>query len=216
MNPITYLVDNIMLPFLNFSYTNIFPNYGFAIILLTILIKLAFYPLTHKQFHAMKIMQKIQPKIKEVQAKHKKEPEKLQKEMLNIWKEHKVNPLSGCLPLLIQLPFLFALFYTMNSEAFRVLISQEGVNSGLFSFWLPNLGLPDTTYLLPIIIALTTYLSQKLSMNKDSAGPQATMMMVMPFVIFVICLKLPAGVLLYWAASQIISSAQQMIIMKKA
>ena len=215
MNPITYLVDNIMLPFLNFSYNNIFPNYGIAIILLTIIVKVIFYPLTHKQFVAMKDMQKIQPQIKELQAKYKKEPEKLQQETMKLWKAHKVNPLSGCLPLLIQLPFLFALFYTMNSEAFKVLISQDGVNPGLFPFWLSNLGLPDKTLILPAIIALTTYWAQKLTATSEIASNKM-LFMLMPVIIFVLCLKLPAGVLLYWAASQVISTIQQLIIMKRA
>ena len=215
MNPITYLVDNFMMPFLNFSYNNISPNYGIAIILLTLIVKLLFYPLTHKQFKAMHVMQKLQPKIKEIQAKHKKEPDKLQQEMMKIWKDNKVNPLSGCLPLLIQLPFLFALFYTMNSEAFNVMIGHEGVNPGLFPFWLANLGQPDGTWLLPLVIAITTFLSQKISMTQGTvAAHQSTMLFIMPVVIFVICLKLPAGVLLYWAVSQMISTVQQMYILK--
>ena len=213
MNPLTYLVDNIMLPFLNFSYTNFYPNYGVAIILLTIIVKVIFYPLTHKQFVAMKSMQTLQPQIKELQEKYKKQPEKLQQETMKLWKTHKVNPLSGCLPLLIQLPFLFALFYTMNSEAFKVLISQEGVNPGFFPFWLSNLGMPDKTLILPAIIALTTYWAQKLTSTKEIASNM--MFMLMPVVIFVICIKLPSGVLLYWAASQVISTVQQVIIMKK-
>ena len=167
--PIDFLIDNMMLPFLKFSYASIFPNYAIGIILLTILIKVLLYPLTQKQFHSMKAMQKLQPKMKELREKHKKDPQKLQQEMLSLYKETGINPLGGCLPMLVQLPFLFALFYTMSSDKFKVLISEEGVFPGLFSFWLPNLSEPDNLFILPIVIGIATYTSQKLTpMTTDS------------------------------------------------
>ena len=110
MKPINYLIDSFMIPFLNFSYENIFPNYGIAIILLTVLIKIVFYPLTKKQFEAMKANQKIQPMMKKIQEKYKGQPEKLHKEMTKLWKENNANPLSGCLPALVQLPVFIAVF----------------------------------------------------------------------------------------------------------
>ncbi|NQY73707.1 MAG: membrane protein insertase YidC [Candidatus Margulisbacteria bacterium] len=212
MGPIKAIVENVMLPFLTFSYENIFPNYGVSIILLTVLIKIIFFPLTKKQFHSMKIMQKLKPKLQEIQKKYKKQPEKLQKEMMQLYKDNKVNPLGGCLPLLIQLPFLFALYYTINSDGFSALIAQPGINPGLFSFWLPNLGMPDRFYILPLLIGLSAFYSQKLTITDEK---QAKMMMFMPLIMFVICLNLPSGVLLYWAASQIISTGQQILVMKE-
>tara|TARA_A100001015_G_scaffold317581_1_gene434964 strand:+ start:697 stop:1362 length:666 start_codon:yes stop_codon:yes gene_type:complete len=211
--PIDFLIDNMMLPFLKFSYATIFPNYAVGIILLTIIIKLALYPLTQKQFQSMKAMQTLQPKMKELREKYKKNPQKLQQEMLKMYQETGINPLGGCLPMLVQLPFLFALFYTMNSDKFNVLISEEGVFPGLFSFWLPNLSQPDHLYILPIIIGLATYYSQKL-MPVQENSPQTKIMAFLPAFMVVICFKMPAGVLLYWASSQIISAVQQVSIMK--
>ena len=115
MGPIDLLIQNWMIPFLKFSYQSIYPNYGMSIILLTVLVKMVFYPLTKKQFVQMKVNQKIQPQIKEIQEKYKKQPEKMHKEMSALWKANNANPLSGCLPALVQLPFFFAIFYTMQS-----------------------------------------------------------------------------------------------------
>jgi len=213
MGPIDFLIENFMIPFLKFSYHNIYANYAIGIILLTIIIKVILYPLTHKQFTSMKQMQVLQPKFKALKEKHKKNPQKLQQEMVGLYKEHGVNPLSGCLPMVVQLPFLFALFYTMTSDSFKALLSESNVFPGLTSFWLPNLTQPDTLFILPAIIGVSTYLSQK---HSPSADPnQQKIMQFMPILMVVICFKMPAGVLLYWASSQIISTFQQMHIMKQ-
>jgi len=206
------LTDDIMLPFLNYSYS-IIPNYGFAIILLTLAIKIAFYPLSKKQFVAMKMSQKIQPIIKELQATHKQDPQKLQQEMMKVWKEHKVNPLGGCLPMLVQIPFFFAIFYTVTGDAFKAILTQPGINTGLFPFWLSNLAMPDKTFILPIVIGIATYLSQKM-MTVDPK--QAAIFMFMPFLMVIISLKMPAGALLYWAVSTIASVVQQYMMMSRS
>ena len=133
--------------------------------------------------------------------------------MISLYKETGINPLGGCLPMLIQLPFLFALFYAMGSDKFNLLISQEGVFPGLSTFWLPNLSQSDHLFILPIVIGLSTYYSQKLTpMSSDS--PQTKIMGFLPIFMVVICIKMPAGVLLYWASSQIISTIQQLSIVK--
>lgn len=212
MNPITYLTDQIMIPFLNFSYHHIFPNFGVGIILLTIIVKIMLYPLTKQQFESMKNMQTLMPTFKKLKEKYKDNPQQLQMETMKIYKENKINPLGGCLPMLIQLPFLFALFYTMNGESFSQLISQGDVFPGLSSVWLVNLSQPDPYYILPIVIGLSTYWGQKMAMTDPS---QQKILMFMPLLMVIISFKMPAGVLLYWAISQIISSAQQIMIMKK-
>lgn len=212
MHIFDYLINSIMLPFLNYSYHNLYPNYGIAIILLTLVVKIIFYPLTKKQFEALKLNQMLQPKLKEIQEKFKKQPEILQKKIMEFWKEHKMNPLSGCLPMLVQLPFFIAIFLTMQSTGFKSVISQPGINPGLFSFWLPNLGMPDQTFILPIIIAVSTYWSQKVMVVDPQ---QAKLFVFMPVLMLFISWKMPAGVLLYWAVSTIISTLQQMWIMKK-
>jgi len=210
MNPITFLVKEIMLPMLKFFYDNIYPNYGIAIILLTILVKAIFYPLSVKQFKSMKEMQKLQPKLKEIQEKYKKEPEKLQKQMIALYKEHKVNPLGGCFPLLVQLPFLIALFYTLMDKQFKNMLIASG-KGGTF-LWINNMAAADKTYILPILIAITTYLSQK-TMQQTTDPSQKNMMSMMnnmmPILMFFISLKLYAGVLIYWVVSQGLTALQQ-------
>ena len=211
MNPITFFVDSLFLPFLTFSYNTIYPNYGIAIILLTVLIKLIFFPITKKQFVSMQATQKLQPELKRIQEKLKGQPDKLHKEMMKLWKENNVNPLSGCLPMLIQMPVFLGIFYTVKSDMFINLISAPGVNPGLFSFWLSNLGQPDPFYLLPVIIALSTYWSQKAMMKEPSQKP---LLIFMPIIMLVFCVNMPSGVLLYWASSQLISMVQQKMVMK--
>ena len=200
-----------MIPFLRFSYDNLYPNYGLAIVLLTLLVKIIFLPLTQKQFNSMKQTQKVQPIIKKLQEEYKGQPEKLSKEMMKIWKEHKINPLGGCLPALIQLPFFIAIFYTIKSPQFLGLMAQPGVNPGVFSFWLSNLTQPDHFFILPIFIALSTFVSQKMMVTDPR---QATFMMMMPVIMFFLCLKMAAGVLLYWAVSQSLSAAHQYFVMR--
>lgn len=205
MNIFRFLTDDIMLPFLNYSYS-IVPNYGLAIILLTVIIKLAFYPLSKKQFRSMRLSQKIQPELKALQEKYKGDPQTLQKEMMRLWKDNKVNPLGGCLPILVQIPFFFAIFYTVTGDKFKEILTEPGINAGLFSFWLPNLAVHDTFYILPILIGVGTYISQKM-MPIDPK--QAAIFMFMPFLMAVISMKMPAGALLYWAVSTLVSVAQQ-------
>ena len=150
-------LSNIMQSALTFFYnmtTSIgFPNYGVAIILLTIAIKALMYPLTVKQVKSMKAMQDIQPKMKELQEKYKGNPEKLNKELANLYKEAGVNPLAGCLPLLVQMPFLIAIFFAIRDYQYAQLPPSF--------LWLTDLAQPDPTYILPVLSALTTYIQQK-------------------------------------------------------
>lgn len=211
MNPITFLTNDIMIPFLSFSYHNIYPNFGIGIIILTLIVKILLYPLTKQQFESMKKMQAMMPTFKKLKEKYKDNPQQIQMETMKIYKQNNINPLGGCLPMLIQLPFLFALFYTMNGASFEALISQNSVFPGFTSFWLSNLSQPDHLYILPIIIGLATYFGQKMSTVDPN---QQKILMFMPFLMVIISFKMPAGVLLYWAISQVISSAQQIMIMK--
>ncbi len=212
MNPMHYMVEQIMIPFLEFSYAHIYPNYGVAIIILTLTIKALFYPLTKKQFQSMRTMQTLQPKIKEINEKHKGKPEQLQKEMMAMYKEHSFNPLSGCLPLLVQLPVFFAIFMTVNGATFKSIILQPGINPGLFTWWLSDLSKADPTFILPIVIGAATYWSQKYTVTDPL---QQKIFMVLPLIIVVFSFKLPAGVLLYWATSQIVSTIQQVMMLRQ-
>ena len=209
MNPITYIIDNVFLPFLNFSYHHIYPSYGVAIILLTLCVKLLFYKLTNKQFESLKSTQRIQPEMKKIQEKFKGQPEKIHSELKKLWKENNANPLAGCFPTIVQLPFFIAIFYAVKSVKFTAIIQQSDIYSGWL--WLPDLSQSDGTYILPIMIALLTFFSQKLSIVDKK---QEKMMMFMPLIILVFCVGMPSGVLLYWLTSQMVSSVQQYYIMK--
>ncbi|MDC0977707.1 membrane protein insertase YidC [bacterium] len=230
-----------MLPALDFFYqfTN---NYGLAIILLTLAIKAAFWSLSAKQYESMDAMKKIQPKIKALQAKHKKEPEKMQKEMMVLYKEHGVNPLGGCLPLLVQLPFMIALFTTLNSNEFLTR------TTGKAFFWIQNVSFPETANftsilaktshalyskvatlslsgfnsslivagnalpILALLVGLSTYYSQKMMSVEPE---QQKMMAFMPVFMVFICFNLNSGVLLYWIVSNVVTAYQQYYMKKQ-
>lgn len=205
------LID-LFLYVLNF-FNGYVHSYGWSIILLTVFVRVAILPLTVKQAQSMKEMQKIQPKIKALQEKHKGNREKLTQETMKLYQEHKVNPLSGCLPLILQLPIFFALFTVL-----RTYKPLEGA-----SFWLlPDLSKAASSFgfqglsqnfaqafpywVLILLIVGTTYLSQK-QLTVDPQ--QARLMMFMPLLMAVICWALPAGVLLYWLVFNVWMVAQQ-------
>lgn len=201
------MIESFMIPFLTFSYNVITPNYGIAIILLTIVIKILFYPLMNKQYASMKKMQELGPKMKELRNKHKSNPQQMQQETLKLYREHDVNPLQGCLPMLLQIPFFIAIYATAMSPQFLDLLAAPGANPGLFSFWLSDLSLPDTSYVLPISLAIFTYFSQKLMMVDPQ---QKQLLYLSPILILFFGFKLPSGVLLYWATSTVLSTLQQL------
>ncbi len=215
MNPITLLIDHFMLPFIQFSYANIWPNFAISIALLTLLVKILLFPLTQKQFQSLKQMQVLQPKFKEMKDKYKDNPRKMQEETMKLYKETGINPLGGCLPMLLQLPFLLAIFYATKSDKFVEIITKDGVFPGFSEAWLPNLSQPDALYILPILIGLLTYLGQKFTPSSSANKQQQQIMLILPFFLIAICLKMPAGVLIYWAVSQLFSTVQQVIVMKE-
>jgi YidC/Oxa1 family membrane protein insertase len=215
INPFVFLVDSLMLPSLQFffSYTN---NYVLAIIALTFVIKIGLLPFTIKQVRAMNDMKKIQPKLKEVQTKHKDNPQQLQIQMMGLYKEHNVNPFGSCLPTLIQLPFFIAIFMALNDPKFKVLIAAVDPSQASF-LWITNLVGPDTTVILPILVALSTWYSQKtMNMSTDPKDPTQMMFKYMPFLMLFIAINMPSGVLVYWALSQAITGLQQQWLSSKA
>ena len=189
----------ILTVFYNISGYIGFANYGVAIILMTIVIKILLYPLTVKQIKSMKAMQDLQPKMKELQEKFKDKPEKLQQEMAALYKNSGVNPLAGCLPLLAQMPILMGIFFAIRDYSY--------IGDRTF-FWLSNLSVADHIYVLPILSAVTTYIQQKQTMNDDN--PQTKMMMYfMPIFIGYISINFPSGLVLYWVVSNIAQIIQQ-------
>ncbi len=186
-------------------FFKMFHNYGIAIIVLTILVKVITYPLTAVSFKSMKRMQTIQPHVNALKERLKDNPKKMQKEMMELYKEHKVNPMGGCLPMLIQLPIFVALF-----NALRNAVELKGASF----LWMHDLSMPDTVAvvaglpinILPIIMGGTMFWQQKMS-TVDPA--QAKMMMFMPIIFTFIFYSFPSGLVLYWLVNNVLSIAQQ-------
>ncbi len=177
------------------------PSYGLAIILLTVLVKILVYPLTKKQLKSMKAMQRIQPQMKKLQDKYKNNPQVLQQKLMELYQKEGANPMSGCLPMLIQMPILMGMYYTLYSFDY-------GGAAPSFA-WLPSLSEPDPSYALPILSAATT-LMQQWMMSTGEITPQMRMMMViMPIFIGWISLQFPAGLVLYWVTMNVVQIVQQ-------
>ncbi len=178
-------------------------SYGLAIIVLTIIIKIILYPLTKKQIQSMKAMQEIAPKMKKLQEKHKDNPQLLQQKMIQLYQDAGVNPMAGCLPMLIQMPILMAMYYTFFSFDY---------GGGAPSFlWVPNLSETDPTYILPLIAAATTFLMQKIS-TVETNQQTKIMMIFFPLFMGFISINLPAGLVLYWATQNVVQIVQQLLI----
>lgn len=197
----------------NFSASLGFPNYGLAIILLTILIKTIIYPLTYKQMKSMRKTIDLQPKIKAIQAKHKNNKEKANAAVMELYKEHKVNPMGGCLPILVQLPIFWALYITL-------LHFQYGPNPAAYTFLFFDLtktyGFVLSYYLiLPIFAAATTYLQTKITNPNTSDPTQKTMLYLMPAFFAYISATVPAGLALYWVTMNVVSIFQQLYINRR-
>lgn len=206
------LVDFI-LNILNFFYFLGFKNYGIAIILMTIAIKIALYPLSLQSIQQMSSIQKIQPEFERLREKHKDNPEKLQKELIELYQRHGVNPFGGCLPILLQIPVFIALFMALNSQIFRETLALNPASAKFL--WIPNISYKDPIYILPILIGISTYFSQK-TMPGATNNEQAKMMMtVMPILITIISLEFAAGIQLYWFMQNLISILQQIYISGK-
>lgn len=206
MDFLSHAMQYMITFFYNLTTSAGFANYGLAIILVTIAIKIALYPLTVSQVKSMKEMAFIQPKMKEIQEKYKGNPEKLNKELADLYKHHKINPLSGCLPLLVQMPFLIAIFYAIRDYQY------VGEPSFL---WLASLANPDPTYVLPVLSAATTYLQTKLFTAPEQQEQQKMMLIFMPLFILWISLSFPAGLVLYWVVGNVVQIIQQHFLYKK-
>lgn len=185
--------------FYNLSVSVGFDNYGGAIILMTVVIKMLLYPLTVKQMKSMQQMQKMQPELKKLQQKYKGNPEALQREMAAFYKTAGINPLAGCLPLFAQMPILIGIFYAIRD--------YEYTGSPHF-LWLESLSQADPLYILPVLSALTTYIQQK-QMAVDMNQQTKMMMVVMPLFIGWISCTFPSGLVIYWVVSNIMQILQQ-------
>lgn len=194
-----------MLFILNLFYKYI-PNYGLAIIFLSVGIKIIFWPLTHKSQKSMKDMQKLQPKIAELKEKYKNNKEELNRRTMEFYRTHKVNPLGGCLPILIQIPVFFALY--------RVLLNSiELRHAPLISFWINDLSAKDPTYISPLLMGASMFIQQKMTPTVGDPA-QAKIMLMMPVIFTFMFLSFPSGLVLYWLVTNVLSIAQQYYINK--
>ena len=180
-------------------------NFGVSIIIVTILIKIALLPLTLKQDKSTKEMKKLQPEIEKLKEKYANDKQMLNIKTMELYKEHKVNPLGGCLPLLLQLPILFALFGVLRS----------GIIPADSSFLWLKLTDKDPYYILPILNGAVSFFQQKLMGSADSNPQMKNMMYIFPVMMIYISYRMPSGLQLYWLTSSILAVVQQYFIMKK-
>lgn len=214
LNPLTSLLHTILQFFYGFTH-----NWGWAIVLLTVLVRIVLIPLTYRQFKSMRGMQQLQPQIKALQAKYKGNRELLNQKMMEFYKENKVNPMGSCLPLVLQMPVFFALFYALNPT--------RAANAGMFVenlswLWIRNWGPGQPGWLarditkfdliLLVVYVASQFLSSLQTTSKDPT--QRMMMMSMPVVIGVVMFigKWPAGLFIYWVTSNLWTLAQQYVI----
>ena len=194
-----------LLQALNF-FNSYFKNYGLSIIFITLIIKIFFIPFTQKSFKSMQAMQKLQPQIKALRERYKKEPQKLNQETMDLYKKNKVNPLGGCLPMVLQIP-VFIVFY-------NVLLSSIELRGAPFFLWIHDLSTKDPYYVTPIIMGITMFIQQK--MSPTSPDPrQAQIMLIMPVVFTFMFMSFPTGLVLYWTVNNLLTIGQQYLIMGK-
>jgi YidC/Oxa1 family membrane protein insertase len=183
-----------------YKYTG---NYGFAIIIITVILKLLFFPLTHKSYKSMKDMQKLQPKMAELKEKFKNDRDAMNKAVMELYKTHKVNPMGGCLPMLVQIPVFFGLY--------RALMYSIELRHAPFMLWITDLSAKDPYYVTPIIMGLSMFVQQKMTpTNMDPV--QAKMMLALPVVFTFMFLNFPSGLVVYWLVNNVLTIAQQMYI----
>ncbi|MBF0624749.1 MAG: membrane protein insertase YidC [Magnetococcales bacterium] len=182
-------------------------NFGLAIITLTLLIKLLFFPLANKSYHSMNAMKKLQPKVEQLRKLYGDDRKRLNEEMMKLYQENKVNPLGGCLPIVVQIPVFFALY--------KVLYLSIEMRHAPFFLWIQDLSAMDPYYVLPVLMGASMFLQTK--MNPAPADPiQAKVMLFLPLIFTVMFLTFPSGLVLYWLVNNILSISQQGYIMKKA
>lgn len=183
------------------AHTLLGGSWFWAIVVVTILLRLLLWPLMHQQYKSMAEMQKVQPQLQKIQEKYKDNKEKQQEETMKLYQEHKINPLAGCLPLFLQMPILFLIYRIM-----------AGYEFGQGFLWVPDLALPDPIYIWPIIYVLVLLASTYISAAGNKQTLQQGIMMNMVFVFFLF--SFPAGVTIYWVLSTAIGIGQQWIINK--
>ncbi|APG28205.1 hypothetical protein A7E78_10305 [Syntrophotalea acetylenivorans] len=193
------IIARPLLTVLKFFYSYV-GNWGIAIILLTCIIKLLFWPLTQKSYKSMKAMQTLQPEMQKLREKFKNNKEQLNKEIMALYKTKRVNPMGGCLPMFVQIPVFFALY--------KVLLGTIALRHAPFAFWLQDLSVKDPYYITPIIMGVTMFFQQKMSPSTMDPA-QAKIFMFMPLIFTFMFLNFPSGLVLYWMVNNILTILQQ-------
>jgi YidC/Oxa1 family membrane protein insertase len=230
-------MDNGLDRAVNFGWTNViakpllhtlhffngfFKNYGVSIILLTVLVKILFWPLTHKSYKSMKEMQKLQPLMAKIREKHKNDKQKMNQELMALYKTYKINPMGGCLPMVIQIPVFFALFRILGSSIelrhapFFLWINDLSAPDRLFNFGfqIPFMSAPYGIPVLTILMGASMFIQQKMTPTPGDPT-QAKVMMMLPIVFTVMFINFPSGLVLYWLTNNILSIGQQYRIKKR-
>jgi YidC/Oxa1 family membrane protein insertase len=185
---------------------NILGNWGWTIIALTVLIKLLFFPLSAASYRSMAKMKKVTPKVQAIRERLKGDPQKMNQEMMALYKTEKINPVGGCLPVVIQIPVFIALYW--------VLLASVEMRNAPWVGWIHDLAAPDPFYILPVLMAVSMFVQTKL--NPTPPDPvQAKVMMFMPIVFSVMFFFFPAGLVLYWIVNNVLSITQQWVITKQ-
>jgi len=204
MNPIYTILEQAIL-----MMYGVLGNYGLAIIGITILIKVVLLPLTLKQDKSMKAMKKVQPELEKIKAQYKNDPQTMNQKTMELYQTHKVNPAGGCLPLLLQMPILFALFGVLRKAG-----EPGGFLQDNPSFLWLQLADPDPLYILPLLNGLVAFVQQKV-MGSESNPQTKNMMYIFPVMMIFISYKMPAGLQVYWLTSSAAGLLQQYFIMKR-
>jgi YidC/Oxa1 family membrane protein insertase len=180
-------------------------NWGWTIIALTVLIKLAFFPLSAASYRSMAKMKTVTPKMQSIRERFKSDPAKMNQAMMELYRTEKINPLGGCLPIVVQIPVFIALYW--------VLLASVEMRNAPWLGWIHDLAAPDPWYILPVLMAVSMFIQTKL--NPTPPDPiQAKVMMFMPIVFSVMFFFFPAGLVLYWVVNNVLSIAQQWVITK--
>jgi len=182
-------------------------NYGVAIILLTVLVKVVFYPLSLKSMRSMKAMQVLQPQLTALRNKYKSDPQRFQREQMDLFKKHGVNPMGGCLPMIVQIPIFYALYLTLQYS-----VELQGAP---FLLWINDLSKKDPYYVLPILMGISMLVQQKMTPTVGDPR-QAQIMLIMPVVFTFMFLEFPTGLVLYWLVNNCLTILQQYLIERSA
>ncbi|HMP89774.1 MAG TPA: membrane protein insertase YidC [Kiritimatiellia bacterium] len=207
----------LLLRLLNLIHDHVWNNYGVAIILLTLIVRIVFWPITHKSTESMRRMAAVQPLMAEIREKFKDNPQKMQQAMMALYKEHKINPLGGCLPMLVQIPVFFALFVVLRIAielrfAEFLWISDLSAPERIieFGFTIPLLGW-DALNILPLLMTATMIIQQKLTPTAGDPAQQRIMMIMMPAMMLFFLYNFASGLALYWTTQNVLMIVQQLV-----